>query len=241
LKIKKGDSVRVKPGVLDPDYDHDLSGWQGRVLDIETDGGTLIEIAWDSVTLNRMPAEIIEACIEDGFDYYSMWLGKNDVNLTGPRDSQQDVKKSIDTINEKYEYTSSDEQNKKFEKILDIWDLWVSEENHNRFLDYLAEHIKTPCVLTGAENFSWEEPYLLGIFDQTEYEKLKKERPSSADQFKLIRLEGIDDRWGILVKVRRISDKKIFIIPLWELKTADKKDRNHPFIDAYSNWMSNYS
>ena len=67
MEIKIGDSVRVKPGVTDSDYEFDISGWQGRVTHIDTDEGKFIEIAWDSVTLNQMPVEIIEASIEEGF------------------------------------------------------------------------------------------------------------------------------------------------------------------------------
>jgi hypothetical protein len=70
-------------------------------------------------------------------------------------------------------------------------------------------------LLTGIEDFSWEEPYVLGIFDQDEYDILKIKRASYTDHFKLIRLEDrIDDLHGILVKIRRIVDKKLFFLPL---------------------------
>jgi hypothetical protein len=45
MEIKIGDSVRVKPGVKDPDYENDMSGWQGRITHIDTDEGKFIEIA----------------------------------------------------------------------------------------------------------------------------------------------------------------------------------------------------
>ena len=243
MKIKKGDSVRVKPGITDPDFDNDISGWQGRVthIDIDTeDEITFIEIAWDSATLNQMPEELIEASIEEELDHSLMWLNESQVDLTDPRDHQQDVEKSIDAINKQFGYISSDEQSKNIEQILESKDLSVNEENHDRFFDYLDEHIKFPCILTGAEDFPWEEPYLFGIFDQMEYERLKKKRPSYTDQYKLVRLDGIDDLRGILVKVKRAGDKKVFILPLWDLKTADRKDKNHQLIDDYSFWMSNY-
>jgi len=76
---------------------------------------------------------------------------------------------------------SSDEQSKNITQILDSMDLSVTEENQDKFFDYLSEHIKYPCFLTGAEDFSWEEPYLFGGFDQKEYERLKKKRASYTD------------------------------------------------------------
>jgi len=72
MEIKIGDSVRVKPGVSDPDYEYVISGWQGWVTHLDTDEGKFIEIAWDSVILNQMPVELIEASIEEGFIYRSL-------------------------------------------------------------------------------------------------------------------------------------------------------------------------
>jgi hypothetical protein len=241
IEIKTGDSVRVKPGVKDSDYEYDISGWQGRVTHIDIDEGKFIEIAWDSVTLDKMPAGLNETSMEEGFDYYLMWLNENEVDRTEPRDQQQVVDEKINALNKRFGYISSEEQHQHIVQILDSEDLSVSKENLDRFYDYLSEHIKYPCVLTGMEDFSWEEPYLLGVFDQEEYERLKKKRASYTDQFTLLKLEDrIDDLRGILVKVKRISDKKVFVLPLWDLKTVDRKDQNHQIIDNYSFWMTNY-
>jgi len=40
--------------------------------------------------------------------------------------------------------------------------------------------------------------------------------------------------------LKRIGDKKIFVLPLWDLKTVDRKDKNHQLFKDYSYWMSNY-
>jgi hypothetical protein len=50
LNIEVGDCVKVREGVGDPDSDVDISGWQGRVLEIAEDesGRPLILVAWDS-------------------------------------------------------------------------------------------------------------------------------------------------------------------------------------------------
>ncbi len=241
MEIKKGDSVRIKPGVTDPDYEYEISGWQGRVTNIDTDEIKIIEIAWDSVTLNQMPAELIEASIKEGFDFSLMWLNGNEVDLTEPRDLQQAVEQRIEALNEQFGYISSDEQSKNIAQILDSKDLSVTEENQYKFYDYLSEHIKYPCILTGTEDFSWEEPYVFGVFDKEEYERLKKKRASYTDHFKLVKLEDIiDDLRGIMVKVKRIGDKKVFVLPLWDLETTDRKDKNQQLFEDYSYWMSNY-
>ncbi len=241
-EIEKGDSVLVKSGVTDPDYEYDIGGWQGRVTFIDPDDGSIfLLIKWDINTLEQMPHEVIEANIKDDLDFTEMWLNRNEVELAESRDMPQDAEKKATALNEQFGYVSSDEQEKNISKILDAEDLSVSGKNQAGFYDYLSEQFKTPCILTGSEDFTWEEPYVMGVFDQKEYEELKKKRPSYTDHYKLVRLEDtIDDLRGILVKVKRISDKKVFILPLWDLETVDKKDQNHQLISDYSFWMTNY-
>ncbi|MFO7883154.1 MAG: calcium-binding protein [Kosmotogaceae bacterium] len=240
--MKIGDSVRVKSGIMDPEFEkYDMAGWQGRIVAIDTTEKEFIEIAWDSITLGLIPAEYIERSIDDYWDFSSIWLNNNEVELIEPRDTMNEVKNKLLEIREHLGYITPEEQEKNILKILKRKDLSVNRKNQDRYYDYLEEHITYPCVLIGSEDFSWEEPYLFGIFDEKEYELLKKERPSYTDQYKLIRLgDIIDDLRGILVEVRRISDKKVFVLPLWDLKTVDRKNKNHQLISDYSYWMSNY-
>ena len=70
----------------------------------------------------------------------------------------------------------------KFEKR--IKEILVSEISHNKkntkkYYHYLAKSIQLPCQLTGREDFPWEEPYVFGGWSKKEYEKLKKDKPSS--------------------------------------------------------------
>ncbi|MFT4639885.1 MAG: hypothetical protein ACI8T1_003210 [Verrucomicrobiales bacterium] len=44
--FRVGDSVVVKSGVTDPDFNTDIGGWQGQIEDVES-GGTVL-ITWDS-------------------------------------------------------------------------------------------------------------------------------------------------------------------------------------------------
>ena len=143
-------------------------------------------------------------------------------------------------LRDEYNYVTFEEQEQNISAVLGGKKLKVTETTHNRFFDYLDENIKYPCILTGVDDLSWKEPNLSGFFSQKEYNELKKIIPSFTNRYKLKSLEGIDDLRGILVKVKRIGDKKTFILPLWDLKTAERKDPNHQMIDDYSYWMSNY-
>ncbi len=49
MKFKTGESVAVKSGVNDPDFEFDISGWQGRVQEVDNTGTVFIR--WDSLTV----------------------------------------------------------------------------------------------------------------------------------------------------------------------------------------------
>ncbi|MEW5802054.1 MAG: calcium-binding protein [bacterium] len=77
--------------------------------------------------------------------------------------------------------------------------------------------------------------------DEKEYERLKKTRPSHTDIFKLLNFEDeIDSDYGIMVKVKRASDRKQFTLPLTKLKAPDKKSKNYQLLNDYSVWFVNF-
>ncbi len=83
-----GESVVVKPNVLDPDFGTDIGGWQGRVKDVYDD---TIFIAWDSMTLREMGLDIVIRCELENLEWEVMTLNKNEVKKTSDRDSVHDV------------------------------------------------------------------------------------------------------------------------------------------------------
>ena len=110
-----------------------------------------------------------------------------------------------------------------------------------KYLHFLKENIKLPCVTTGIEDFPWEEQYLLGYGNKREYEKLKKDNPSYEDKFEILNFyeaENYDEQ--IMVRVRRLSDQKEFILELDSLKAVEEKSKNYQLLDDYSVWYVNY-
>jgi hypothetical protein len=79
-----------------------------------------------------------------------------------------------------------DEQDNRIATILGTEEAEVDEKTLNTYLKYLKEKIEFPCRLTGIEDFSWEEFYVLGPGSKKAYEKLKKKNPSYTDTFELI-------------------------------------------------------
>ena len=58
---------------------------------------------------------------------------------------------------------------------------------------HLVASLKTPCLVTGVEDFPWEERYLLGGGSEKEYRKLKKKYPSYTDKYELLEIVDPDD------------------------------------------------
>lgn len=100
--FKEGQAVRVRPGVKDPDFGTDLSGWQGRVVGTTLEPEELILVAWDSQTLLQMDDDLISTCLMDGYDLATMTLGAADVEASKPRDKQKDVDNALAEIYGRY-------------------------------------------------------------------------------------------------------------------------------------------
>lgn len=142
-----------------------------------------------------------------------------------------------------------DEQEKRIVEVLGEDDVpgevpGVDEDTLETYFDYLKENLKSPCRLTGIEDmgyFGWEEYYTLGPGSKREHERLRKKRASFMDTFELLSFDDeFDEDYGIFVEVRRVSDKKRYVIPLADLEATDKKSKNYQLIDDYVVWFVNY-
>jgi hypothetical protein len=101
--------------------------------------------------------------------------------------------------------------------------------------------VEYSCTLTGSEDFEWEEFYIIGPGSKKEHDQLRKTNASYLDTFELIDfvLDPYGDE-GIHAQVRRVSDKKIFILPLEYLKVKPRKSKNFSLVDDYGVWFVNY-
>lgn len=106
---------------------------------------------------------------------------------------------------------------------------------------YLLPRLDRKEVLTGREDFLWEEFYVFGPGDKEEYEKLKKKQASYTDEFELIDiLEKTIKERDLVAKVKRLSDAKKFEIgPSW-LTAKMKKTDNYQLLDDFATWAVNW-
>ena len=117
----------------------------------------------------------------------------------------------------------------------------VKEKTLKVYLKHLRQNVEYPCTLTGSEDFEWEEFYIIGPGSKKEHDQLRKTNASYLDTFELIDfvLDPYGDE-GIHAQVRRVSDKKIFILPLEYLKVKPRKSKNFSLVDDYGVWFVNY-
>lgn len=133
-----------------------------------------------------------------------------------------------------------DDQDKRIIEILGE-DCEKNDENLIKYFKYLKNTVTNPCILTGIEDFPWEEKYVIGGWDKKEYEELKKENPSYTDEFELIEFiepESAED--DLYISGKRISDNKVFELELSWLKCSDSKSDNYQLLDDFSVWQVNY-
>jgi len=259
VQFSVDDSVVVKEGTLDPDYGDDISGWQGRICEIDNSNfdDPLIRIEWDSMTLRNMRRSVIVDSEKDGLEWSIMDLYASDLEPTKPRDTAEEVAETLKMLSEKYnleefddyiglieDEIETDQQIKRvlaILKVTDEEDMVVNGENLEKYFQYLNKNIAFPCIVTGIEDFRWEEFYVLGPCDKDEYEELKKTRPSYTDHYRILSFDDhYDEDNGILANVCRISDKRKFTLPLEDLEAVDRTSINYQILDDYSAWFVNY-
>ena len=135
-----------------------------------------------------------------------------------------------------------DDQEKRIAAIFGMDDvLKVSAETLIIFLKYIKDNIDITCEISGIEDFEWEEYYMIGPGSKKEHEKLRKTRPSFMDTYKIFGFDDVpDDDYGILVNLRRTTDKKKFSLPLADMEATDKNHPSYTLLDDYSVWFVNW-
>lgn len=117
----------------------------------------------------------------------------------------------------------------------------ISRESLLTYRSYLLSRLDKQTVLTGREDFLWEEFYVFGPGDKEEYEHLKKQRASYTDEFELIDiLEKTVEDHDLAAKVKRLSDGKKFDIGLSWLTAKKKKTEAYQLLDDFATWVVNW-
>lgn len=119
-------------------------------------------------------------------------------------------------------------------------DVSRSAVNTRSWLNYILNHVTLPTKVSGIEEFSWEEPYIMGGWNQTDYEELKKTNASYSDMYDLVRVSLPENHDILMAEIIRISDQSTFHMRLCFLEGCSGVKAVDSIIDAYSYWHYNY-
>lgn len=214
--FKIGNSVRFKNGQKDENSGMDIGGWQGRITEIDKKH-KLILVALDSVTLKSLPREYLEECEEEGLGWSEYYIGFDDVEPAKPRDTKKDVEKVAADLTDLVGWAYLGEEGRDINTILagasslfDQLSAWDS---------YLEKTLKFPFSAKVSE---WQRP---GSALQ------------SGNKVRVLGIEDWDDRYGILVKLKK--GRRTYIFPLCDLKAAPENSPNHDPVQLYAVWYAN--
>lgn len=216
-EFKAGDSVMVKPGTVDPDLGFEIGGWTGKIAE-EPGQDNLVLISWDSVTLQNMPDSAIEQCEEQGLDWTRMYLEAQEVELTTPRDTEEDVAQVIEGLQKKHAWSWVGEEGRRIQQVLADVDADDEMATLEAWEDHLEESLTFPFA---AEIDEWQERGPL----------------QAGDRVKVTGIGLVDDLYGIIVDVRHERIKYAF--PLCDLAVVDEDSPNHQIVADYRVWFAN--
>ena len=222
-RFQVGDSVRVKYGVIDPDFsDVPLGGWSGTVKEVEqADDEITYDIKWNKRTLDGMHPIYRKRCERDGLEMQSMWLGEEDLepdDMT-PVPIEQPTEIKTPPLSEK-------DQDDRVRMALGLTHddplPDVSIKTLMTYFHYLVANLKFPFVTS-----YWAEPGPLSS------KKVTVQISRLVDPI----VHEFDEGYGLFC-IGRDQDEESEI-PLDEIELK-KKDPNYRLISDYSYWFHNW-
>lgn len=217
--FRVGDCVKVRNGVKDPDFEMDISGWQGRitVLD-EFEDETIAAIQWDSVTLKNMPPSLIEQCDEEGFDWSEISLSVEDIEPGVARDDEHEVEHVIHSMTKHIEFAHLGERGERIQQVIS----GIEEDNYidalSAWRSYLSGVLVFPLTAK-VDEFEEEYPFPRG------------------EEVQVLALGETDDVYGITAMIQHGAEERAF--PLCDLAALDKESKNYEAIKDYRVWFAN--
>jgi hypothetical protein len=212
-----GQSVRVKKGIKDPDTGkHDMSHWQGRITELDTDehGEMLIGIEWDSQTLKNMPGAYIKESIREGYDYGMMYLGTDEVEPAQSRDTLENSREALEEIEDEYLWEDLGEQGERIKQVVG------SEKNESALLDNWYAHLEKTLKFP-----------VQGIYTGDSSRNLKH-----GDRITISGMLDTDDKYGILAFGK--AGRSAIEFPLCDAQALEETTANQALKD-YVVWFAN--
>ena len=216
-ELEIGDTVKVLPGITEPDFGDDFSGWQGEVvgLDEDDDDAILVDINWDSQTLEAIPEEYIERNENQGLDWSGVFLYADEVTPAEPRDTPEERAQTLKQLRRKFAWVYLGDQGRRIRTVLhdiDSDDLWAAMQVWDA---YLRQNLKFP-------------------FD-AEVIDTQPGRLRTGTRVKVTGFQPPDEDEGVMVMVEKA--KKKIEVDLYNLEPLDLSAPLYEFVDDYQTWF----
>lgn len=218
VELKTGCLVAAKKGTKDPDMGGDISGWQGRVFDVEElKSYGVVGIRWDSLTLKNMPLAVIKHCEKKGLDWQVMNLGVDEVEVVAARDAEEDVEDAVEEIYKRAVWFSLGKEGERIQQVLDGIDPDDEPAQLEAWESYLEKNLKFP-------------------FEAEVREGEHRGRIRIGNKVTVTGICETDDLYGLLVSV--LHNREPLVLPLCDLE-AKKNSANYRPLRAYVVWFAN--
>lgn len=219
LILAPGDSARVKPTVIDPDFGYDLGGWQGRVVKAYARAKPpTVELEWDSLTLAAMPAEQIVQCEVAGLDWRHIVLDLAEVEPTSPRDSPDEVARLVQQLQRQHAWDWLGEAGQAIQGVL----AGIDREDERAQLKAWRTHLSA----------NWQLPFEAVVDEYQERGPLQVD-----DRVNVLSLSPVDNLYGLIVHLQ--MGRRQYDFPLCDLKVSDQSSPMYQWVDDYRTWHAN--
>ena len=105
-KYKINDTVIVNNGVHNEQFDVDISGYVGTIIDIIDIGELTYQIEWDAITLNNIDFESAEYLAVNVCDWDFTFLHASKFKKTDKRCTERKTKQAVNAINKRFKNKS---------------------------------------------------------------------------------------------------------------------------------------
>ncbi len=220
-KFSVGDTVRVRPGVNDPDFpDIPFGGWTGTILEFEDSDPRTYHIQLNARTLRSIHPIYHKRCERDGLEADHVWMAEEDLEPDSgtPLEIEQPVRIVARSL-------STDDQDDRVRLAHDLTSddplPESNEESLRAYYKYLTANLSFP--------FEAKYSYNRGGFTS---------KTCSITVLGLVDPENFPgEGYGLFCQARRGGER--IELPLSEIEVG-KGNRNRRFFEDYSYWFVNW-
>lgn len=219
--IHTGSTVIINQGVEDPITGCEMSGWQGRVLEIaEDDNGELLAlIQWNSHTLKKIPANFIEISLAESLNWAEIAVSASDIAASAPSDTQNETDWARAQICNQYIWNQTGKQGRRIRKILTL----PENENAISVWETWENYLKNNLVF----------PFDALVTFPEEIGPLKE-----GDSVMALSLAGYDEKLGQHILIKKLERQ--YILPITDIQAVDPASKNFQLVDDYTVWFANH-